>query len=98
MINMTNDELLVKIEELIAGTSNYAWEIMVRAGVHLDIVKNWQDEFAPLAKALRAVVELHKPNNGGTCEQGCTYDDIELGERENPYPCPTIQAIEEQLI
>lgn len=47
--------------------------------------------------ALRAVVELHKPYehelvNYVFCK-GCT-NEAYLAQ---PYPCPTIQAIEEQL-
>ena len=41
--------------------------------------------------ALRAVVELHKSKDDGlTCDE-CTASETEW------YPCPTIQAIEEQL-
>lgn len=48
--------------------------------------------------ALRAVVELHKPSNfitknGETTEQWCTCGNGGL----NPYPCPTIQAIQKEL-
>lgn len=49
-------------------------------------------------KALRAVVELHKPSepisDDGfiTCET-CNYEYF----REYPYPCETIQAIEKEL-
>ena len=48
-------------------------------------------------KALRAVVELHKPepdywNAGGVFCRQCGSDDIETA-----YPCPTIQAIEKEL-
>jgi hypothetical protein len=41
-------------------------------------------------KALRAVVELHKPRTdpASTCS-GCALDVL--------YPCPTIQAIEKEL-
>jgi hypothetical protein len=45
-------------------------------------------------RALRAVVELHKPsirNNGDTCECD-VYDEYMMG-----YPCDTIQAIEKEL-
>ena len=38
--------------------------------------------------ALRAVVELHKPE--GDKEQQCEHD-------KKIYPCPTIQAIEKEL-
>ena len=47
-----------------------------------------------LSKALRAVVELHKPEpldeRGDVCLT-CCPDLLTL------YPCPTIQAIEEHL-
>lgn len=48
--------------------------------------------------ALRAVVELHKPcdpvsdDNFVTCET-CNYEY----DREYPWPCETIQAIEKEL-
>ena len=47
------------------------------------------DEYYPVKMlfALRAVVELHKPDHVGECM--CTYGV--------PYPCPTIQAIEKEL-
>jgi hypothetical protein len=45
--------------------------------------------------ALRAVVELHKPNE---CAHGVQC--IECGGMEcaSGYPCPTIQAIEKELM
>ena len=51
-----------------------------------------------LCNALMTVVELHKPcepvsdDNFVTCET-CNYEYF----REYPYPCETIQVIEEQL-
>ena len=61
----------------------------------------------PPLNALRAVVELHKPTDDGL---GCSYEFIEchsetgLGcdiprtcNQYEPYPCPTIQAIEKEL-
>ena len=59
----------------------------------------WHDSFkAPGYAALRAVVELHKPcepvsdDNFVTCET-CNYEY----DREYPWPCETIQAIEKEL-
>ena len=55
---------------------------------HEELLKDIDDqEFAydNLANALRAVVELHKDNNGWCLI--CNY----------PYPCSTIQAIEKEL-
>ena len=45
--------------------------------------------------ALRAVVELHKPDSTrgcNACEQWTNEGAYQL-----PYPCPTIQAIEKEL-
>ena len=44
--------------------------------------------------ALRAVVELHKPDGGicNHCEEGFIMGSIPV-----VYPCPTIQAIEKAL-
>ena len=44
--------------------------------------------YGQVGDALRAVVELHKPE--GDRQQQCEHD-------KKTYPCPTIQAIEEQL-
>ena len=54
----------------------------------------------PAVKALRVVVELHKPfmydGRFGQFERcsGCASEEEWLGEI---YPCPTIQAIEKEL-
>ena len=42
----------------------------------------------PILNAIRAVVEVHKPE--GDKEQQCEHD-------KKIYPCPTIQAIEKEL-
>ena len=57
-----------------------------------DVVYGEQTRFA-LANALRAVVELHKPDVRGNCDI-CTW--ITNGGLVL-YPCPTIQAIEKEL-
>ena len=47
--------------------------------------------------ALRAVVELHKPNGFG-CEANCIEVDTDgYAWKNTAYPCPTIQAIEKEL-
>jgi len=55
---------------------------------------SFKDSAEPV-KALRAVVELHKPittpNNFSYCPE-CQY-----GHARGVYPCPTIQAIEKEL-
>ena len=58
-------------------------------------------------KALRAVVELHKPKyweniydsswNGNDCSVCVTDGNLEDPSSRIPYPCPTIQAIEKEL-
>ena len=56
--------------------------------------QDWASAGIFIAKKLRAVVELHKPielNVGDEFHyEGCLQCDRQ-------YPCPTIQAIEEQL-
>ncbi len=62
----------------------------------LELLDDWNN--SPRTKALRAVVELHKPlpivNGDGAAN--CCWCQI-AGIRETPYPCPTIQAIEKEL-
>ena len=54
-------------------------------------------------KALRAVVELHKPKEEDGklwCEHEVCYNHIEFLERDDcdcSYPCPTLEAIEKEL-
>jgi len=49
-------------------------------------------------KALRAVVELHKPDKEGFCAMICPdVDDDGYCWTQVTYPCPTIQAIEKEL-
>lgn len=80
---MTHDELLAKIESFNKITT----EGMER-------------------RAIRAVVELHKPreevtgiNDRGDVLSSQTICNFctGLGAFSTKYPCPTIQAIEEQL-
>jgi len=67
---------------------------------------SFKDSAEPV-KALRAVVELHKPTADGL---GCSYEFIECHDHTGlgcdvpptcnqyqSYPCPTIQAIEKEL-
>lgn len=60
-----------------------------------------------LVLALRAVVELHKPEywenihdpnwNGNECSVCFTDGNLEIPSARIDYPCPTIQAIEKEL-
>jgi len=64
-------------------------------------VLNWyedQERFAevvPYLLALQKVVELHKPMNIGETLTVCR--ECFVMWENNPYPCPTIQAIEKEL-
>ena len=49
------------------------------------------------AKALRAVVELHKPYDNSGDIDGSDLRCSECGQGFEYYPCPTIQAIEKEL-
>ena len=79
---MTHDELLAKIEAsgFVQG-EDYVWSLDGQA------VKKTN-------AALRAVVELHKPNRD--YPEYCDVCWWEEHERET-YPCQTIQAIEKEL-
>ena len=61
----------------------------------------WHDSYkAPGYMALRAVVELHKPETGWSDgieveNHHCSCDPY--NEYDMGYPCETIQVIEEQL-
>jgi hypothetical protein len=57
-------------------------------------VSNYKDAGLGSLVALRAVVELHKPMD--ICRNLCSGCYEEEGG-PNPYPCPTIQAIEKEL-
>ena len=47
----------------------------------------------PSIRALRAVVELHKPSR---LDDGCSHCKL-TDIKPRPYPCPTIEAIEKEL-
>jgi len=72
---MTHDELLSYIDDSTNGLK--------------------YDDIFPLlianTQALRAVVELHKPDYKGT------HWDCLMKDGDEGYPCPTIQAIEEEF-
>ncbi len=63
----------------------------------LDIIGHWNWIEPGAINALRAVVELHKPDAENNCV--CQYDRIEVYGviRNGYYPCETIQAIEKEL-
>ena len=90
---MTHDELLAKIDYTVA----------IYEGLSVLDIR----VLTAYLKALREVVELHKPTADGL---GCSYEFIECHDHTGlgcdvpptcnqyqSYPCPTIQAIERQL-
>jgi hypothetical protein len=79
---MTHDELLAKID---ANGTKYDGN----TGVTMEVVTRPHRN----DKALRAVVELHKPFDG-YCQR-CTVNN--WGELRQEYPCDEIQAIEKEL-
>ena len=57
---------------------------------------SFKDSAEPV-KALRAVVELHKPLNSLWYKQIICESCQEGNDYPITYPCPTIEAIEEQI-
>jgi hypothetical protein len=86
---MTHDELLAKID-----ADQEVTEYLDKGLVSGDITINTARQHWFQSNALRAVVELHKPEpldeRGDVCLT-CCPDLLTL------YPCPTIQAIEKEL-
>jgi len=86
---MTHDELLEKIGEAVG------WEDKRPDGKTV-LVIDYDD--SPITKALRAVVELHKPVQSYMFdEEACFHCSSEEDRSEILYPCPTIQAVEKEL-
>ena len=95
---MTHEELLDKLQE------SYVMNLRIGSDGYYH---NAQE-----LKALRAVVELHKPTKDGVCE-ACNKDERGKCSQwdcrnwdcdpdcdckcHGSYPCPTIQAIEKEL-
>ena len=81
---MTHDELLAEIDQWLT---------------HSEIAKGQPNKAINVLKALRAVVELHKPEYGDFPDEDITCDHCgRLNSAEMvPYPCKTIQAIERKL-
>jgi len=91
---MTYDELLTEMKEAIRYIETL--ELLNQGG------------WLAGAKALLAVVELHKPDSNGICEAcdgecwgcgewGCEWPKCDC-DCHPLYPCDTIQAIEKELL
>ena len=76
---MTHDELLAKIELTLGTYISKYYGSKKDVELRSDVIDSLQ--------ALRAVVELHKPDSN--------YCDA--CEWQHAYPCPTIQAVEKEL-
>jgi len=79
---MTHDELLTEIKEAVRYSETSE-------------LFNQANGWVAGAKALRAVVELHKPQEI-TLPNGDWGDNCVICDGWE-YPCPTIQAIEKEL-
>ncbi len=72
----------------------------------IEDIEYWQEQYAgkTFIKALRAVVELHRPawaSDGDmclTCSKILSVTSFEMTVQQAKYPCTTIQAIEKELI
>ena len=86
---LTHDELLTKVDSVFYEDEG---------GTQLDLA-GFNNQY----RAIRAVVELHKPKEEDGklwCEHEVCYNHIEFLERDDcdcSYPCATIQAIEKEL-
>ena len=80
---MTHDELIAYIDDSTDGLKH----------------EHLFEKLLANTKALRAVVELHKPEYGDFVDDDITCDHC--GQLNSAamvvYPCPTIQAIEKEL-
>ena len=89
---MTHDELLAEID----------WISSLQTEGR-DSLASINASIPATVKALRAVVELHKPlyyRKGEIETKGAHCDECSKGshgENAVEYPCPTIQAIEKEL-
>ena len=69
-------------------------ELLVKLMV-LDANESEQTRLSKTTQALRAVVELHKPDDRLGGEVYCGFEESYLSV--NIWPCPTIQAIIKEL-
>ena len=95
---MRHEELLAKIKDLEEDASGDVWLIHSDRCCGNCTCDKYEKQVTSIHKALRLVVELHKPcepvsdDKFVTCET-CNYEY----NRGYPWPCETIQAIEKEL-
>jgi hypothetical protein len=90
---MTHDELLAKVE-----TDQEITKFLTKSLMQGDIAINVARQHWFQSNALRAVVELHKPDKEGLCAMNCVVvDDDGYAWTQQQYPCDTIRAIENEL-
>ena len=70
-------------------------ELLAKIDEEGEFLVQYFDSKPIVHSAIRAVVELHKPDSTGGCN-ACEQWTNE-GAYQLPYPCPTIQAITEEL-
>lgn len=98
-------ELRIYVDDVTLGPGDEADRQRVRAFAHellaatekpipprpklSSVPERVADEDAPAA--LRAVLELHQPDEWGQCSS-CVDDGLPI-----PYPCPTVEAVRETI-
>ena len=94
---MSNDELLARIDAAIDKRKRIYGTIGTRSPEIPRVLTDYHNTGISFLLALRAVVELHKPDLENLCGE-CTSAGISMDSWELvAYPCPTIQAIEKEL-
>jgi len=74
-------------------------ELLARIDEEGEFLVQYFDSKPIVHSALRAVVELHKPKLWLGIEMVCEGCGTDIEQNYNSgYPCPTIQAIEKELV
>ena len=104
---MSNDELLARIDAEIDKRKRIYGTIGTRSPEIPRVLTDYHNTGISFLLALRAVVELHKPEywenihdpnwNGNECSICFTDGNLEIPSVRIDYPCPTIQAITDSL-
>jgi hypothetical protein len=70
-------------------------ELVTQLNTYVEAIKKEFPETSKIVLALLAVIQLHKPTDDELCE-GCRVKEDDWYSLY--YPCPTIQAIEKELL
>jgi hypothetical protein len=101
---MTHDELLIQIGKLKENARGDVWLIHNDRCCGNCTCDKVEQEVTSIHKALRAVMELHKPTEPwGDTVCGFCFDlawepsGLHMDSKQFIYPCPTIKVIEAAL-